>query len=142
MRLKIGLVLKTTGKTVERTDPGGGDGHGQANRRDDDGTDQGIDGDEDEDDNENENENGSGLHHQPDEPQTMRAFERIASFKDVTVWGHDAVPEDDDDPYIRGMREWVGLAEVVSRKKKEKRERFYRLIRLRISFGVREDCLR
>ena len=51
---------------------------------------------------------------EPEEPQTMRVLERVASFKEVMVWGHDAIPDDGDDSYIRGIREWVGLAGVVS----------------------------
>ena len=111
---RIGLVLKRTEKMVQRRFH-----RGEVGRRDGVGL---------EDENEGENEkndaddidedgdgdiDGGGLP-EPEEPQTMRVLERVASFKEVMVWGHDAIPDDGDDSYIRGIQEWVGLARVVS----------------------------
>ena len=108
-------MLKSTGKTVEREIPREEtvEEHEvrQVHRRDN-GV--GVGAIEDLDEDEEEMEDEDGLHEQ-EKPQTMRVLERVASFKDVTVWGHDAVSNNDDDPYIRGIREWVGLAGVVSR---------------------------
>lgn len=36
------------------------------------------------------------------------------SFEEIMVWGHDAVPADDD-IYVKGMQEWIGFAEAVGR---------------------------
>jgi len=30
------------------------------------------------------------------------------------VWNHETVPEASEDPYIKGMEEWMGMAEAVS----------------------------
>lgn len=49
---------------------------------------------------------------EPEEPQTMRVLAKLASFKEINVWGHDFVPEEED-VYIRGIREWIGLAGSV-----------------------------
>ena len=31
----------------------------------------------------------------------------------MVVWGHEHVPEDDDD-YVKGVEEWIKVAEAVS----------------------------
>jgi ribonuclease H2 subunit C len=36
-----------------------------------------------------------------------------AKFDEIMVWAHEAVPNDDD-PYVRGIHDWIGLAETVS----------------------------
>lgn len=50
----------------------------------------------------------------PDEVQidTKETVEK-ARFEEVVVWGHEALP-DDDDPYVKGIEEWVAFAEAVS----------------------------
>ncbi|KAK5117381.1 hypothetical protein LTR62_005999 [Meristemomyces frigidus] len=45
-----------------------------------------------------------------DEVKTM---EVLASFGQVIVWGHDAIPEDGDE-YVKGIEEWMGFAAAVS----------------------------
>lgn len=47
----------------------------------------------------------------PKEVDTM-IMEQHATFTDVMVWDHEAVPGDDD-VYVKGMEEWVGFAEAV-----------------------------
>ena len=41
-------------------------------------------------------------------------LEEVASFDEVVVWGHDALPDELEDPYVRGLREWIAFAQVVS----------------------------
>jgi ribonuclease H2 subunit C len=36
-----------------------------------------------------------------------------AQFEEVMVWAHEVVPEDDD-PYVRGIQDWITLADAVS----------------------------
>ncbi|KAF1821544.1 ribonuclease H1 small subunit [Dissoconium aciculare CBS 342.82] len=36
-----------------------------------------------------------------------------AQFEEVMVWAHEVVPEDDD-PYVRGIQDWINLADAVS----------------------------
>jgi len=40
-------------------------------------------------------------------------MEQQGSFEEIMVWGHEAVPADDD-VYVKGMQEWIGFAEAVS----------------------------
>ena len=55
-----------------------------------------------------ENEGESG-----DEDENLRSLQEISSFKEITLWGHDAtVPE--DDPFVKGIGEWISFAEAVS----------------------------
>ena len=53
----------------------------------------------DEDDEEPEEETGS--------------LEEVGSFDEVVVWGHESVAEADD-PFVKGMDEWINFAEAVS----------------------------
>lgn len=39
--------------------------------------------------------------------------EQLASFDEVMVWGHEAMPASDD-AYSKGLGEWVSFAEAVS----------------------------
>jgi ribonuclease H2 subunit C len=48
----------------------------------------------------------------PKEIDTM-IMEQHATFSDVMVWDHEAVP-DGDDVYVKGMEEWIDFAEAVS----------------------------
>ena len=48
----------------------------------------------------------------PEEPRTLKVLEGIATFQDVMVWGHEVVP-DEEDAYVKGLQEWIGLAKTV-----------------------------
>lgn len=41
-------------------------------------------------------------------------FKELSTFGGITVWGHDAVPEEGTEHVMRAMEEWVGLAEKAS----------------------------
>lgn len=41
-----------------------------------------------------------------------REVEQLASFDEVVVWGHEAVPASDD-AYSKGLGEWISFAEAV-----------------------------
>ncbi len=43
----------------------------------------------------------------------MKSLESVASFEEMVIWGHEAVPEGDD-AFVKGVEEWVGFAEAVS----------------------------
>ena len=44
---------------------------------------------------------------------TMTALDEVATFDEVVVWGHDALPEEND-PVARGLEEWIGLAATMN----------------------------
>ena len=40
-------------------------------------------------------------------------MEEFATFEDITVWGHETVPDDAENPYARGIEEWIQFAQAV-----------------------------
>ena len=48
---------------------------------------------------------------EPEEP--VKILEKQATFQDVMVWGHELMPAADD-PFVKGVEEWVRFAEAVS----------------------------
>ena len=48
-----------------------------------------------------------------DEPQEpVKLLKEMATFDDVVVWGHDHVPSGDD-PFVKGLSEWIAFAENI-----------------------------
>jgi ribonuclease H2 subunit C len=43
-----------------------------------------------------------------------KIVEEIAAFDEVMIWGHEASVDVTEDPYTKGMEEWISLAEAVS----------------------------
>jgi hypothetical protein len=41
-------------------------------------------------------------------------WETREKFKDITVWEHHSLPDAKQDNWIRGIEEWIIMAEVVS----------------------------
>jgi ribonuclease H2 subunit C len=48
-----------------------------------------------------------------DEVVEVKTMEEKASFEEVVVLGHETVPEEND-VYVKGVAEWIALAEAVS----------------------------
>jgi len=47
--------------------------------------------------------------------EEVKVLEEQAEFEDVMVWGHEVVVDASEDCYVRGVEEWIGFAESVSR---------------------------
>lgn len=47
-----------------------------------------------------------------EEPE-VKVMEEQSDFDEIMIWGHEAVPEDAADPYVKGMDEWIGLSQQV-----------------------------
>jgi len=47
------------------------------------------------------------------EPVETNTLEQKAAFEEIVVWGHEVVPEEDD-VYVKGVEEWMKIAEAVS----------------------------
>ena len=47
-----------------------------------------------------------------DEPD-VKIMEEQSEFNDLMLWGHEALPDDNVDPYVRGMEEWIAFADQV-----------------------------
>lgn len=43
----------------------------------------------------------------------LGALETRAEFDEMLVWGHESIAEASSDPYVRGVDEWIQLAEQV-----------------------------
>jgi len=85
-----GVVLKKTGRTVVQRMGGGSDGaDGEAGSLED-----------DEDETENNEE--------------LQVVEQVAAFDHVMVWNHEILPDPLEDPYSKGITEWIGFADAVS----------------------------
>jgi hypothetical protein len=60
---------------------------------------------------------------QPDEPINVDAEEGdepelgklqpLAEFDEVVVWNHEVAVDTSEDPYVRGIEEWMGLSDKV-----------------------------
>jgi ribonuclease H2 subunit C len=48
-----------------------------------------------------------------EETPEVKVMEEQSEFDDLMVWGHEALPEDTSDPYVRGMEEWIAFAKEV-----------------------------
>ena len=46
-------------------------------------------------------------------PEPIKILKEEAQFDSITVWGHDRLPTADD-PFCRGIAEWISLAQAVS----------------------------
>lgn len=46
--------------------------------------------------------------------EPVKVLEEAASFEEMVVWGHEVLPGSDD-PYVKGVEEWIAFAEAVSR---------------------------
>lgn len=48
-----------------------------------------------------------------EEEVPLGALEAQAEFDEMVIWGHESVAEASADPYVRGVDEWMTLAEQV-----------------------------
>jgi ribonuclease H2 subunit C len=43
----------------------------------------------------------------------VKIMEEQSEFDHIMLWGHEALPDEVSDPYVKGMEEWIALAEQV-----------------------------
>jgi ribonuclease H2 subunit C len=48
-----------------------------------------------------------------EETPEVKIMEEQSEFDNLVVWGHEALPEDTLDPYMRAMKEWISFAREV-----------------------------
>jgi hypothetical protein len=48
-----------------------------------------------------------------EQPEDVGILEEQAEFDEMMVWGHEALPDENTDPYVRGVEEWIAFAEQV-----------------------------
>lgn len=49
---------------------------------------------------------------EPEEETVL--MQNTYGFDKITVWGHEAVPSDAEDSYVKGVEEWISFAQAVS----------------------------
>jgi len=54
-------------------------------------------------------EGNKGMDAEPD----VKIMEEQSAFDEITVWGHESLPEDTADPYVKGIEEWISFSEQV-----------------------------
>ena len=55
----------------------------------------------------------AGEEEQDEDQEELGLLEEMGSFENIVVWGHESVAGNED-PFVRGMIEWISFAEVVS----------------------------
>lgn len=58
---------------------------------------------------------GGEGHDDDDDEETVevRVVEEVGRFDRVVVWGHESVPDEAEDPYSRGLTEWLAFAQAM-----------------------------
>lgn len=44
----------------------------------------------------------------------VKVMEEMGRFDEMVVWGHEVLPDEGEDEYVRGVEEWIAFAEAVS----------------------------
>ncbi|KAK8236015.1 ribonuclease H2, subunit C [Phyllosticta capitalensis] len=55
----------------------------------------------------------AGEEEDDDEEAEIRVIEEVGQFDRVVVWGHESVPDEAEDPYSRGLTEWLSFAQAM-----------------------------
>lgn len=58
-------------------------------------------------------DNDEGQEDDDDRPDHVELLTVAASFDEMVVWGHEILPASDD-TFVKGIEEWIALAETVS----------------------------
>ncbi|EME40791.1 hypothetical protein DOTSEDRAFT_27397 [Dothistroma septosporum NZE10] len=48
-----------------------------------------------------------------EQPVEVKTMEAIGNFDEVAVWGHEMLPQEREDVYVKGLQEWIGFAEAM-----------------------------
>ncbi|OCL14409.1 ribonuclease H1 small subunit [Glonium stellatum] len=58
----------------------------------------------------NDNEEGE---EDDEKPVEVKLAEELGSFDEIMVWSHESMPSDTDDPYLKGVQEWMSFAKAM-----------------------------
>ncbi|KXS93955.1 hypothetical protein AC579_5182 [Pseudocercospora musae] len=47
------------------------------------------------------------------EEAELKKLKAIGKFDEIVVWGHEVQPDRTEDVYVRGVEEWIGMAESI-----------------------------
>jgi ribonuclease H2 subunit C len=48
-----------------------------------------------------------------EEAAEVGIIEERATFDEIIIWGHEAMPDNLTDPYVKGLEEWISFSEKV-----------------------------
>lgn len=43
----------------------------------------------------------------------VKILKEESEFDSITIWGHESVPEETEDTYIKGIQEWISFSNLV-----------------------------
>lgn len=46
-------------------------------------------------------------------PRELKVLEQLGTFEAITVWRHEAAPEDTEDQYLKAISEWIRFAAAI-----------------------------
>lgn len=61
-----------------------------------------------------QDEEGMQAEIEEEEREEAQVVEHVAEFDHITVWNHEALSDQLEDVYVRGISEWTALAGAVS----------------------------
>lgn len=66
----------------------------------------------------NSEKNNSSNDNEDDEdedekPAEVKLAEEVGSFDEITIWSHESMPLETDDPYLKGVQEWMAFAKAM-----------------------------
>ena len=66
----------------------------------------------------NSEKNNSSNDNEEDEdedekPAEVKLAEEVSSFDEITIWSQESMPLEADDPYLKGVQEWMAFAKAV-----------------------------
>ncbi|CAD6503526.1 BgTH12-03188 [Blumeria graminis f. sp. triticale] len=44
---------------------------------------------------------------------STECLEEKQEFEDIVVWGHETLPDESSDPYLRGINDWIALTKLI-----------------------------
>ncbi|KAK4962248.1 hypothetical protein LTR66_000740 [Elasticomyces elasticus] len=48
-----------------------------------------------------------------EDSEEARVHLRSSTFQELVVWGHEVAPEDSENPYVKGVEEWMAFAHAI-----------------------------
>lgn len=49
---------------------------------------------------------------EPELPEPIKIVEELSSFNEMVVWGHDQIPNSEDN-FVKGIEEWISFAAAI-----------------------------
>ncbi|KAF1985036.1 hypothetical protein K402DRAFT_422334 [Aulographum hederae CBS 113979] len=60
-----------------------------------------------------EEEQEEGDEQEDEKPVDVKVAEEVSKFDEIVVWNHEFLPDMMEDPFAKGMQEWIGFAQAM-----------------------------